>query len=1290
MRKFTFSVMALGMIMSCLIAIYAQTTGSMSGTVTDPNGAILAGANITLKNDATGLERRTVTNDKGIFGFTSLQPGVYSVTVENSGFKRALASNITVQVSTEAAVNISMEIGQASETVTVSATQEVINTTSPTLTNVINTRQVVDLPLPTRNPLDLAALQAGIAVTGTGTRTANVGGLRGSATNVTQDGVNAMDNFVKTDSFFALTAPSLNSVGEFSITTGTTGSDSGKGVAQVNLVTKGGTNQYHGSLFYLMHNDALESNFFFNNQVGTPRQTEHQHFFGFTIGGPVYFLGFGEGAPTIWNGHDKAFFFFSYEGFREHFQATRNRTVLTPEARTGLFRYNRTCPTPPGGCTPGIETVNLLNVGLQHALNPNTLAMLNAMPLPNNTLVGDGLNTAGAQFNVVGADPSDKYVVRYDHQLVDKSRFGSHKLEFVYNRAHFVLFPDTFNAIEAPFPGRIDAGQASIRSLATGALHSTFGSSMTNDFRYGRQWAPVSFLRNAPPTGPYISWAAAANTTDPQVTNFDNQFMSQGRNTIVNQYSDDFSLTKGSHLIRFGGEYDKIFADTFNDAGINEVITLGVNGSNPDGLAAGSFPNSVAADLNRARPIYADLVGNLASAVATFNVTSPTSGFVQGATRSRIFQEQDVALYAQDQWRAKSNLTLNFGVRWEFEGVPTIPNGLAIQVTDVNALYGVSGAGNLFKPTAPAGPPPGVATLDFVSGKTGKELYNNDWNNFAPFVGFAYQPDFKSGFMRTLFGAPGTSSIRAGYSISYLHDGFTVISNALGTGVTNPGLIQNSAVTTPTGVLSGAIPLAAPSFAIPITDKTNFDLSSFNGLWAINPKLKTPYVQQWSVGYEREIFKNTALEIRYVGNHAYDVYRAYDINEVNIFENGFLNEFLNAQKNLSLFRAANPNCDKAALPGQPPNPACTFNFSGLPGQVALPILTKFFTSLPTGSAFTSSGFKSNLDNNNVGAFANTLAFSNTYKGNRQSLALGIPANFFVANPNAAFAVLLDNNSMSNYHSLQVELRRRFSQGLQFQADYTFSKSLTDASGAQGSQSDISNFRTLRDPNLDLIRSSIDQTHRFVANALYELPFGKGKAYLGGANGFVDKLVGGWTIGSIVTWQGRPPFYFTSGRSTFNCTPSRLTTSNGCTTNGNSAQLLIPFDEFKKNIGLFRRPEGIYFINPDMLNITKNAAGKFVSSTLKPGILGVPAPGTLGNYPLNSVGGPNYFNMDFSVVKRVSVGERVKLELKTTLINALNHPNFIFGNQNFDSTSFGLITSQSGNQRIIHFTGTMNF
>jgi hypothetical protein len=436
-------------------------------------------------------------------------------------------------------------------------------------------------------------------------------------------------------------------------------------------------------------------------------------------------------------------------------------------------------------------------------------------------------------------------------------------------------------------------------------------------------------------------------------------------------------------------------------------------------------------------------------------------------------------------------------------------------------------------------------------------------------------------------------------------------------------------------------------------------------LWAIEPNLRIPYVQQWSIGYEREISRNTAFEIRYVANHAVKVWRANNFNEINIFENGFLQEFLNAQKNL------------AARGGTSFAPGCA-------GCVALPIFDKFFTQsgLPTGQTtagqYSNATSISNLNNNNVGTLANTLAFSTTFRLNRENVALGIPANFFAANPNAAGITLLGNDSMSNYHSLQAEIRRRFSGGLQFQADYTFSKALTNAAGAFGNnQSDLTSWRTLRDKELDYMRSNQDQTHRFVFNSIYDLPFGRGRRYLSSANGFVDRVLGGWTAGSIVVWATRPPWFVASNRATVN----QFNAAN------NPAQLLgISFEEFKKNIGVFRHPTGVYFINPDLLNITTNpTTGAFVSSQIKPGLLGAPPPGFFGNFPINSLNGPRYFNIDASLVKRIPITETVKGELKTTFINILNNPNFVYNGQNFDSTSFGRITTTSGNPRIIHFT-----
>ncbi|MFL6335597.1 MAG: carboxypeptidase regulatory-like domain-containing protein [Pyrinomonadaceae bacterium] len=1235
-----------------LTASGQSTTGSISGVINDPSGATVVGANVSIRNNETGITRDTTSNEAGEYSFPQLEPGKYTLTIEAPGFKKSVAPDIVVAVGVPARTTISLEVGAVSEVVTVTAVQEIINQSSPTLTNVINTRQVQDLPLGGRNPLELAGLQPGVAVVGTGTRTSSISGLRGSATNVTQDGINAMDNFVKTDSLFAQSAPTLGSTEEISVTTGTTSSDAGRGVAQVRVTTKGGTNDFHGEVFYLIRNDWLEANSFFNNLQGTPRPREHQHFFGFSAGGPVYAPHFGEGGPKLWDGHDKAFWFFSYEGFRENFAATRTRTVLTPEARNGVFRYT--------GSNGQVQTLNLLTIGNPAArqLNPITAAQLNAMPLPNSTLAGDGLNTSGFSYNVTGADPSDKYVARYDHQLVEHSPVGSHKLEFVFSKFVTSLFPDTFNAIEAPFPGGIDAGQGSTRWLITAADHSTFGNNVTNEFRYGRQWSPVSFLRNSAPTNPFF-------ITFLSVTNYDNQFMSQGRETTVNQILDNVAMPKGNHTFRAGADFQQVLADTFNDAGIQPVVTLGSNTANSNGITAANFPNLPAgatgtAIVTRAQNVFSDITGLLGSATATFNVTSPESGFVQGATRSRIFKERDLALYAQDQWRARDNLSLSYGVRWDYMGVPTLPNGLGIQITNVADLFGVSGFGNLFNPNAaPGSQVTGTkATLDFVSGDTGRGLYKNDWNNFAPFFGFAYSPAFKGGFLGKVFGGAGTSAIRGGYSISYLHDGFTVVSNALGTGTTNPGLIQASANTTPVGVLNGGgVALSTPTFTMPITDRQNFLLNPNNALWAIDPNLRTPYVQQWSLGYEREITRNMAFEVRYVGNHALKVWRANNYNEVNIYENGFLNEFLNAQKNLT------------ARGGTSFAPGCT-------GCVALPIFDKFFAGLAATSGYTNATFISNLANNNIGTLANSLAFSTTYRPNRENVANGIPANYFVANPNAAGITLLTNNSMSNYHSLQMEFRRRYSKGLQFQADYTFSKTLTDARGAYGSQSDLTSFRTLRDTSLDYARSDFDQTHRFVANGIYDLPFGHSRAYLNGANGVVDRLVGGWSVGTIMVWQSRPPVFVASNRATV----------NQFNPGSNPIDLVgMSFAEFKKHVGIYRTSTGVYFIDPALLDITTNAAGQFVSSTIKPGIFGVPKPGFFGNFPVNSLNGPAYFNIDGSLVKRLPITERVKLELKTTLINMLNHPNFIYATQNFDSTSFGRITSQSGNTRIIHFT-----
>ncbi|HSB26748.1 MAG TPA: carboxypeptidase-like regulatory domain-containing protein, partial [Pyrinomonadaceae bacterium] len=295
-------------LLTCVLSLTALgqiTNGSLKGTVSDSKGAVVAGAALKLTNTATGAERSATTSDAGAFDIQQLQPGTYAMSVEAAGFSKSIVRDIVVSVGSVAEISVVLEVGSPNETVTVTAAQEVINSSSPTLTNVINTKQVVDLPLGNRNPVELAGLQAGIAVVGTDVRGASVSGLRQTAVNLTQDGINAMDNFVKTSSFFALTTPSLNSTAEFSVTTGTVGSDSGRGAAQVNLVTKGGTNDFHGGAFLQIINSWTDSNTWFNNFNGTAKPILRQHYDGFDIGGPVYAPKFGEGGKSYWSGKDK-------------------------------------------------------------------------------------------------------------------------------------------------------------------------------------------------------------------------------------------------------------------------------------------------------------------------------------------------------------------------------------------------------------------------------------------------------------------------------------------------------------------------------------------------------------------------------------------------------------------------------------------------------------------------------------------------------------------------------------------------------------------------------------------------------------------------------------------------------------------------------------------------------------------------------------------------------------------------------------------------------------------------
>lgn len=1217
-RKSSSAIIVIAILMSFVLPVAAQITrGSLSGNVTDPTGALLPNAEVTLKNPANGEEVKTISNAEGEFVFPSLAIGNYALSVEAKGFKRIVIQSVIIEVATPARVSVALAVGEINDVVTVSNAQELVNTTAPTLNNVVERRQIVDLPLGSRNPIELVRLQAG--VTGSGATATNAAGLRNATTNVTRDGINVMDNFVKTSNFSAFTAPTVEATGEFSVSVGTVSSDAGRGVGQVRIVTPSGTNQFHGGLFWYHRNTVLNANTFFNNSTNTVRPFSLQNRVGFIANGPLYLPKLG------YDGRNRSFWFLSYEAFRQPFTTIRTRTVLTPEARTGNFRYI--------GANGQMQSVNIYGIGNNKTENAIVKSLINLTPLPNNSLVGDGLNLAGYNFGAKGVSITDRWTSRFDQVLTEKSRLGAHRLEFVFHRTPSSLTPDTGNSIDAPFPDGVNGIQASEATATAAAIHSTFGLHVANEVRFGHQRAPLLFGPEKEPTVQFFM-------TLPLITNPINTVLHNTRNTTVYHFQDHFSWVKSSHTIRFGAETQSITYHNFSDSGTFPTVGLGTNPANPDGILNSIFPSLPAGATgqtiaNRARSMYALLTGNVGTANQTFNVTSPTSGYVPRAGSQYPIRQREINLYAMDQWRVRRNLTVNAGLRWEWLGVPNMLNGLALlPVNGVAGLYGISGEGNIFNPNVQKGTAPTL--LDFAGKDKGRPYYNDDWNNFAPYFGFAFSPGSESGWRKKLFGGEGKSSIRGGYSISYLRDGLSTHRAAL-TG--NPGLTTTVVNTAPTGVVTAAgVPITVPVFKTPITDLENFQRNPVTGyLDTYDPKLRTPYVQQWSFGIERQIAGKMAIEARYVGNHAVKLYRAFDVNELNIYENGFLQEFLNAQKNLALNNGA--------------------SFApGVAGTVPLPIFTALFTGLPAASGFANTAFINNLNQNNIGSLGLSLATNATYAANRGRIA----PNFFRANPNASNAVLIANGAFSNYHSLQLEMRRRFSNGLSFQADYTFGKAITDS---EGSTDNFEPNRTIRNLRLNRHRANYDIRHTFISNFIYELPMGTGRRFANNGPALWRKVLEGWQTQGIISWHSGLPIFATSGRTTVNDQSFM-----------NPAQLLgMSFADFKKNIGVYKTPQGVFFVNPNLINITTNANGTLQASTLKEGILGSPAPGQFGNFPRNAMNAPSFFQVDFGVLKRTRITERTNVEFRVEFFNLFNTVNFGSGTLLFDNTRFGQIT-----------------
>ncbi|HVF26800.1 MAG TPA: TonB-dependent receptor [Pyrinomonadaceae bacterium] len=1182
-----------------------STTSEVNGTIKDESGAVVPGVEVKLTDAATGRELTTTASDEGFYSFANVRPGTYTLVAERTGFKREQVQDVKIDVGVPTTVNFSLQTGGVDETITVSSSdaQSVINTTNAELSTTVQQRQINDLPLNGRNPLDLAGLQAGVSA-GSTNRSATINGLRGTFSNITWDGININDNYIRDDSLFGDAAPSVPGVAEFTLTTQNSGPGDGVGVAQVKLVTPRGTSEFHGQLCEYHRNDVLDANTFFNNADGLPKPKLIRNQFGGALGGPFVVPRVGEGGPLTY-GKNKLFFYAHYEGTLERTDIELDRTVLTQSARQGLFTYRRQD-------NGQLQTVNLLNL-TGGTVDPLTQSLVALTPLPNNLTGGDTRNFADFNFNTPAGTDSHAWGFRLDYDHSERHRF-----EVIYSQFRFKLPNDPFNDIGEPFPGLPGGGQQSVRPRLSSAWNWTPTPTFNNELRAG-------FAQNAPRFNiPRIN--RNFQVTFPLIGDPEQNNLPQGRDTATYDVINNASKSVGNHFIRFGGNFRLVFIEPFDEGLTVPRYTVGFNGINTiDPLEDVTFPGGIAAtDLENASSILSILTGSIASYAQTFNAADRTSGFVPGQGSRSSYKYFNIGSYVGDTWRVRPNLTLNLGLRHEFISVPVERNGLA--------LLPRGGIESLLDPNA---------VVDFASGG-GRPLFNNDWNNFAPNVSFAWDP----------FGT-GKTSIRGGYGISYVIDNnITTVANAAVVG--NDGLTTAVTVNDATGTLSGGgvQPVPVPTFQIPRTARLSFEESFNSALFTIDPNLRTPYVQQWNLGIERELFRDTVFEIRYVGNRGIKLTRAIDLNQQNIFAGGFLDDFRRAQFNLA-------NC------GNRVNPTAAQCANRQPLQV-LPRFGPFaffdLSSVRTGQPSALLDFY----------IQNKEFFFPDYGGPGT-----IPLSTFLPNPNTYAADLVSNGSFSNYNALQTEIRRRFQGGLDFQANYTFSKALTDFEGT------TSNFEAYQDLTLGSIlekrRSRNDLTHVFKANAGYELPFGLGKRFF--SDGAMSRILGGFKVTGIATVASGRPVSIISARQTLN---------RGTRANRNTVDTTLTLDELRERTGLFFDPDTgrPLLFDPSLIAADGRANSQFFSN---------PQPGRPGSLQLTPVSGPGYWNIDLGIIKRTPITENVNIEFRAEAFNAFNHTNFFLPidtttelvRQNINNTAFGQIT-ETFDPRIIQFAIKLNF
>lgn len=1275
MRRSTLSYLLLPIVM--LVAVsssaFAQGTASrVTGTVSDEKGAAIPGATVTLTNEANQVALTTETSDGGNYVFDSIQVGNYTLTVEKQGFKKFVSTGNAANVNQPTTVNVDMVVGAIQEVVQVTSSAEAVQTSSSgNFGNTVEQRTLEALPIVGnrgRNPLSFINFQPGVLVGSNTGGGIHVHGARDRAFNFTLDGIDINDTSAGGSNFTPL-RPNPDSITQFQVVTSNFTADQGRSSgAQVTLVTRSGTSEFHGNVFDFYQTPRFHANEY-QNSINTLRQLDGsigpvpkpqfvQHIFGGSIGGPLVMPRFGEGGRSLYTG--KTFFFVNLQLLRTSQTIFTNRTVYTADAKAGRFRYmigrannnitaNTTAtagPSVDGTGAPifpacaGAVTTNCFRIynATTNPLgaDPTTAALIAVSPLPNNFIVGDGLNTGGFAFNAPQTERQQDFSMKVDHNFND-----TNTVYVRYSQGSQNTFGDNANGGLQSFPGLpnfVDTFRTP-RNLAVN-YRSSLTPTVVNEFVIGFNKFTFSF--DNPDPNANANSSVILNIPRDPLNSSPN--VNNARTLRTFQIVDNLSWQKAAHTFKFGTNlrFQQHVDDRSSVAGFNtrESITLGAGANdNPIpasfGTAAAALPGINAADRTRLESYVNDYFGRIGRITQGFVADGDTS-FVPGKRFLYTAKYPEYDFYAQDTWKLASNFTLDFGLRWEMRLSPRA-DSIILRPSQRVAFDA-----------------PPSDTITFSEGK----LYEDSLKQLAPTVGFAWDP----------FGS-GKTSVRGNYRLAYDRTNTFVFSSFIFQSA--PGLTRGVTLTAsgfPGGsanaLLRNGLPALNPNTSTPLAFRTPppYSLSS---LTVVDRDLTYPRTHQYGVSFQRELGWNSVLEVNYIGRQGRKLFGGYDANQVDMNNNGFLAAFRRLQARTG---AADPILTDP-----------TFLINRLmagdsrlsAGQTGAQFLLAQSASVRIANGTTAT--------NLVDAGSAAQAAFLITQGTRtvagvltpQFVINGFDRFFFQKFPQFTGAVnVIDNNDRSRYNALEIQLSRRLSQGFSYQISYTLGKSEDTRSydpafavANRGTAQSAANTPfDLNNREANYARSDFDRRHALQGYFVLEMPFGKGKRFLGDSNGFVNQLVGGFEFSGILAWLSGRPFTVYSSVNTVSQVVQTPASCNSCSPDSGSVIL-----EGGRNFFFTQAVRDSFF---------------------------APASGELGNTGRNFFTGPTLFSLDLTLGKRIKFSESRNLEIRAELQNATNTPSFAVpsdANLVINSANFGFVGGNvNSGSRKVQFAAKFSF